>query len=170
MLYLGTRRWFLSPAYTQVTGRLLLSFLRIHLNHLLDSIRTPSQASSTLSFPTPVAPAITSTTSLQEIMDSYNTDRAMCRVGRLEAKVPMSTEKVARLEDAVGWLGLEKLKTQNRFISTYRRDKLQNATHTDLHFIASGNRIAHGGNSIRDCDLYDPPHGRTNHFTASTLA
>ena len=48
----------------------------------------------------------------------------------------------------------------HRFISTFKRDILNNATGNDHHYIATGNGFAHGGNCKRDVDLYEQPGGR----------
>ncbi|KAF8246400.1 hypothetical protein K440DRAFT_662155 [Wilcoxina mikolae CBS 423.85] len=65
--------------------------------------------------------------------------------------------KVVSLEDRVSSLTMSlhayKL-LRNRFISTFKRDKLANATEVDRKIIASGNGWAHGGDAVVDAQLY----------------
>ena len=44
---------------------------------------------------------------------------------------------------------------RNRFLSTFRRDKLGNATEADFRLISEGNRWAHGGDATADALLYE---------------
>ncbi|KKZ60752.1 hypothetical protein EMCG_04580 [[Emmonsia] crescens] len=53
--------------------------------------------------------------------------------------------------------------SRSRFISTYRRDILLNATLSDYRIIDTGNRFVHGGDCKRDTDLYEHP-GRRRDF------
>ena len=65
--------------------------------------------------------------------------------------------KVASLEERVNSLtnSLEAYSIlRNRFISTFKRDKLGNATETDRNIIAAGNASAHGGDAVVDASLY----------------
>ncbi|PGH07722.1 hypothetical protein AJ79_06199 [Helicocarpus griseus UAMH5409] len=66
---------------------------------------------------------------------------------------------VSNLQDSVGDLK----GSRSRFISTYKRDILLNATPTDHRIIATGNRFVHGGDCKRDADLYEHP-GRRRDF------
>ena len=43
---------------------------------------------------------------------------------------------------------------RNRFLSTYKKDKLHNATDADFRMIAAGNKWAHGGDAVADARLY----------------
>jgi len=43
---------------------------------------------------------------------------------------------------------------RNRFISTYKRDVLNNATEDDRRIITAGNSWAHGGDAVVDASLY----------------
>lgn len=49
---------------------------------------------------------------------------------------------------------------RNRFISTYKRDKLENATDSDRKIIGVGNLWAHGGDAVVDAQLYQDRSGR----------
>jgi hypothetical protein len=65
--------------------------------------------------------------------------------------------KVASLEDRVTSLTVSlavyKL-LRNRFISTFKRDILENADEKDHRIIANGNEWAHGGDAVVDAQLY----------------
>ncbi|KAG0640065.1 hypothetical protein HOY80DRAFT_1071173 [Tuber brumale] len=63
----------------------------------------------------------------------------------------------ARLEDKVqsATIALEEQeKLRNRFISTFKRDKLHSDTPADRGTIREGNESAHGGDAISDAQLY----------------
>ena len=65
--------------------------------------------------------------------------------------------KITSLEDRVNSLtiSLEAYRIlRNRFISTFKRDKLQNATEADRNIIGAGNASAHGGDAVVDASLY----------------
>jgi hypothetical protein len=49
---------------------------------------------------------------------------------------------------------------RNRFISTFKRDKLGNATDRDRKIIEVGNSWAHGGDAVVDAQLYQDGNGR----------
>lgn len=57
---------------------------------------------------------------------------------------------------------------RHRFISAFKREKLQTATPEDLRLIRSGNTCAHGGNCQLDAELY-PGHSARNDFHAFRL-
>jgi len=76
---------------------------------------------------------------------------------RLEANNERLYSRIVDLE--VSSTTLKNLR--NRFISTYKRDKLATAEDYDFKFIASGNRFAHSGNCKRDAELYTAG-GRTD--------
>lgn len=89
--------------------------------------------------------------------------------------------KIASLEGRVGSLtsSLDAYKLQrNRFISTFKRDKLNIA---DRRIIAAGNALVHGGDAVVDASLYSSTdkdgrrdavaykrlYGMVEHFTGS---
>ena len=49
---------------------------------------------------------------------------------------------------------------RNRFLSTYKRKVLKNATPHDHDMINRGSSVAHGGDCRRDAELYGQPGGR----------
>ena len=49
---------------------------------------------------------------------------------------------------------------RNRFISTFKRDKLGDETEVDRGTIAKGNGWAHGGDAVVDAQLYQGTSGR----------
>ncbi|KAA8894186.1 hypothetical protein FN846DRAFT_975501 [Sphaerosporella brunnea] len=71
--------------------------------------------------------------------------------------------KIASLEDRVSSLtrrlAAYKL-LRSRFISTFKRDKLANATEADKRIIGTGNAWAHGGDAVVDALLYTGTGGR----------
>ncbi|KAG0640066.1 hypothetical protein HOY80DRAFT_920646 [Tuber brumale] len=72
----------------------------------------------------------------------------------------------ARLEDKVqsATIALEEQeKLRNRFISTFKRDKLHSDTPTDRETIREGNESAHGGDGISDAKLYTAQGMRQDH-------
>jgi len=78
-------------------------------------------------------------------------------VASLQSKEASQAKKIASLEDRVSNLTMprEAYKLlRNRFISTFKRDKLHNATREDYKMIAEGNRWAHGGDAVVDAQLY----------------
>jgi hypothetical protein len=58
---------------------------------------------------------------------------------------------------------------RNRFISTYKRDKLSLVEESDHWFIRSGNRFAHEGNFKRDAELYEGMSGRKDDWVFTEL-
>ena len=70
--------------------------------------------------------------------------------------------RTVNLEESVGIL-------RNRFLSTFKRDKLQNATPADIRLIADGNVWAQEGNASRDADLYQSLGGRTGFFDIQSI-
>ena len=79
------------------------------------------------------------------------------KVTSLEKGAASREEKIASLENHVSdlALSLESYKLlRNRFISTFKRDKLGNATWDDLRIISEGNSWAHGGDAVADAQLY----------------
>jgi len=75
----------------------------------------------------------------------------------LQNAAALREEKIASLENHASdlALSLESYKLlRNRFISTFKRDKLGNATWDDLKIIAEGNGWAHGGDAVADAQLY----------------
>ena len=49
---------------------------------------------------------------------------------------------------------------RNRFISTFKRDKWENATDRDRKIIGVENSWAHGGDAVVDAQLYQDLNGR----------
>jgi hypothetical protein len=60
---------------------------------------------------------------------------------------------MVNLEESLGYYKV----LRNRFISTFKRDKLHIAT-----LVEEGNAWAHEGNASRDADLYESIGGRIN--------
>lgn len=78
----------------------------------------------------------------------------------LKEKLNSHKIKISSLEDPTTSLDAHKL-VRNRFISTFKRDKLANATEADRRIIAEGgNGWAHGGDAIADAKLYQGMAGR----------
>jgi len=73
--------------------------------------------------------------------------------------------RVIDLEESVGFYGI----LRNRFLSTFKRDKLQNATPADIGLVATGNVWAYEGNASRDADLYQLLGRRTDFSTYKAL-
>lgn len=64
---------------------------------------------------------------------------------------------IAELKDHVLTLRLslrEYRWVRNRFISTFKRDKLNNADGSDIKIIQEGNLTVHGGDAVVDARLY----------------
>ena len=80
-------------------------------------------------------------------------------------KLDDSLARIIILEESAGYYGI----LRNRFLSTFKRDKLQNATPADINLIADGNVWAHEGNGSRDADLYQSLGGRTDFSTYEAL-
>jgi len=59
--------------------------------------------------------------------------------------------------------------TRNRFLSTFKRDKLGRATGDDLKIIAQGNVKAKGGDAATDALLYEGTMGRRDFTTFQKL-
>jgi len=97
-------------------------------------------------------------------------ERQVGRIPSLEAKIASheteidtNKQRISSLEDRVGGLtsSLSAYKLlRNRFISTYKRDKLATDTAADRKIIASGNGWAHGGDAVVDAQLYEGVGGR----------
>ncbi|KAA8902718.1 hypothetical protein FN846DRAFT_1022449 [Sphaerosporella brunnea] len=95
--------------------------------------------------------------------------RGLSLAGRLRvleqqvAEIPSLKIKTASLEDRVSNLtsSLDAYEfLRNRFISTFKRDKLASATEADTRLIAAGNASAHGGDAVVDALLYTGTGGR----------
>ncbi|RPA91449.1 hypothetical protein L873DRAFT_1781083 [Choiromyces venosus 120613-1] len=92
------------------------------------------------------------------------------RVHELEQRDVLKDRKITSLEDKANSLEDQlytlKLSIQeyshvrNAFISTFKRDKLNNATELDIDIIRKGNRIGHGGDAAMDALLYEGLNGR----------
>ncbi|RPA92051.1 hypothetical protein L873DRAFT_1818402 [Choiromyces venosus 120613-1] len=86
-------------------------------------------------------------------------ERASARNLRLSAL----KDEVNLLWDDVSTLKLcvpEYSRVRNRFISTFKRDKLNNATESDIYIIQEGNTMAHEGDAAVDALLYEGLNGR----------
>jgi hypothetical protein len=73
--------------------------------------------------------------------------------------------RIINIEESLGYYKV----LRNRFISTFKRDKLFNATLADQCLIGDGNVWAHEGNASRDAELYDSVGGRTDVAIYETL-
>ena len=83
----------------------------------------------------------------------------------LEKKIADHEKKIAGLETQV--VHLQKTtgsysSIRNRFLSTYKRDKLGTATDDDYKLIRAGSAWAHEGDAVRDAELYDVIGGRAD--------
>jgi hypothetical protein len=58
---------------------------------------------------------------------------------------------------------------RNRFMSTFKRDKLNIRTTIDKAIIDEGNNWAHGGDAVVDAQLYEGPSGRKDYTTYEKL-
>jgi len=58
---------------------------------------------------------------------------------------------------------------RNRFISAFKRDKLEKATDRDRRIIGAGNSWAHGGDAVFDAQLYEGQNGRRDFYAYKTL-
>ncbi|QKX56876.1 uncharacterized protein TRUGW13939_03983 [Talaromyces rugulosus] len=101
-------------------------------------------------------------TSMDSQMSEFREELARTTV-RLDAKTDELQRATARLEmktnelerTAVGFRDF-----RHRFISTYKRDILNQSDVTDKNFIQHGNNIVHSGNVKRDAELYTGPYPR----------
>lgn len=78
-------------------------------------------------------------------------------VASLQRKAALQEKKITFLEDCVSHLALSSeahKRLRNRFISTFKRDKLLKETWEDHKMIEEGNRCAHGGDVVADAKLY----------------
>jgi len=93
---------------------------------------------------------------------NYKVDQAALRA-RVDIKIASQDFKIASLEDSVSGLksslGAYKI-LRNRFISTFKRDKLGTATEAERRTITEGNGWAHGGDAAVDALLYEGVGGR----------
>lgn len=94
------------------------------------------------------------------------------RVDAQDKKIASQDIKISSLEDRVSSLTstLDTYKlVRNRFISTFKRDKLANATAADSKIIVEGNGWAYGGDAVVDAQLYEGTGGRRDTITFKTL-
>ncbi|KAA8908829.1 hypothetical protein FN846DRAFT_944352 [Sphaerosporella brunnea] len=85
------------------------------------------------------------------------------KIASQDIKIASLDIKIASLEDRVSSLtrSLDAYKLlRSCFISTFKRDKLANATEADRRIIAEGNGWAHGGDAVVDALLYTGTGGR----------
>lgn len=73
--------------------------------------------------------------------------------------------RIANLEESVRLYGIPR----NKFLSIFKRDKLQNATPADIRLIANGDICTHEGNASRDAALYQSLGRRTDFSTYKAL-
>ncbi|KAF8246111.1 hypothetical protein K440DRAFT_500655, partial [Wilcoxina mikolae CBS 423.85] len=88
------------------------------------------------------------------------------------AEIPSLKIKIGSLEDRVSSLtiSLDAYKLlRNRFISTFKRDKLGKATDGDRKIIGVGNSWAHGGDAVVDAQLYQDLDGRRDYSAFKKL-
>lgn len=87
-----------------------------------------------------------------------STDSSLERtVASLERKAALQGKKITFLQDYASDLTLSfeaYKRLRNRFISTFKRDKLGKETWEDHKMIEEGNRCAHGGDVVADAKLY----------------
>jgi hypothetical protein len=79
------------------------------------------------------------------------------KVKEMKEEITAHKHSIASLEDRLESLtkSLEAYRLlRNRFISTFKRDKLNTATEADKKLIAGGNAWAHGGDAVVDSMLY----------------
>ena len=84
-------------------------------------------------------------------------ERQVDEIPSLKNRVSSLEVKNASLEDRVSSLtsSLDAYKLQrNRFISTFKRDKLGNETDRDRRIIGAGDPLVHGGDAVVDAQLY----------------
>ena len=97
--------------------------------------------------------------------DEVTAQRA--KIASLEDEATAQRAKSTSLEDRVAGptSSLEAYKLlRNRFISTFKRDKLPNETEADKRIIAKGNGWAHGGDAVVDAGLYQGVGGRRDNM------
>ncbi|KAG0138227.1 hypothetical protein HOY82DRAFT_476433 [Tuber indicum] len=58
---------------------------------------------------------------------------------------------------------------RNRFISSFKKEKLGSCTEEDMKIIGEGTTVAHGGDARLDATLYTRPGGRTDIKTFEKL-
>ncbi|CUS11649.1 unnamed protein product, partial [Tuber aestivum] len=80
------------------------------------------------------------------------------RISSLEKELGVVNDRLSTLTLALR----EYRQVRERFISTYRRDKLHDATARDFKIIQEGNVVAHGGDAAADALLHDGPDRRTD--------
>ncbi|RPA91662.1 hypothetical protein L873DRAFT_1713016 [Choiromyces venosus 120613-1] len=93
-------------------------------------------------------------------------------VNSLEGEVKDLKGEVNELRDHVSTLrlaGQEYRRVRNRFISTFKRDKLDDMTQSDLDIIREGNITAHGGDAAVDALLYEGVEGRQDTYAFEEL-
>lgn len=98
------------------------------------------------------------TNELRSITDSLRikTDQLDVKTNELERVTAQLNVKTNELEKVTA--GFRDFR--NRFISTYKRDVLNQIEDSDRHFIKLGNVVAHAGNVKRDAELYSGLNAR----------
>ncbi|RPA94596.1 hypothetical protein L873DRAFT_1814133 [Choiromyces venosus 120613-1] len=94
------------------------------------------------------------------------------KVNSLEGEVKDLKGEVNELRDHVSTLrlaGQEYRRVRNRFISTFKRDKLDGVTQSDIDIIREGNITAHGGDAVVDALLYEGVEGRHDTYVFKEL-
>ncbi|RPB05784.1 hypothetical protein L873DRAFT_1832544 [Choiromyces venosus 120613-1] len=101
------------------------------------------------------------------------------KTSALEERASALKQRPSALEDEVNllWDDVSTLKlsvpeysrVRNRFISTFKRDKLNNATESDIDIIREGNTMAHEGDAAVDALLYEGLNGRRDTFAFKEL-
>ncbi|RPA90851.1 hypothetical protein L873DRAFT_1716449 [Choiromyces venosus 120613-1] len=94
------------------------------------------------------------------------------KVASLEQKDILKDTEIAKLKDYVSTLrlaGQDYRRVRNRFISTFKRDKLDGVTQSDLDIIREGNITVHRGDAAVDALLYDGIEGRYDTYTFEEL-
>ncbi|RPA92491.1 hypothetical protein L873DRAFT_1709754 [Choiromyces venosus 120613-1] len=89
-----------------------------------------------------------------------------------DTKIDSLEKNVTELNNRVSTLtlaGQDYRRVRNRFISTFKRDKLDDVTQSDLDTIREGNITVHGGDAAVDALLYEGVEGRYDTYTFEEL-
>lgn len=85
----------------------------------------------------------------------------MAKEGKFSSLEAKFSRKIDELERTA--LGFHEFR--HRFISTYKRDILNDADSKDMQFIRAGNEVVNRGNCIRDTELYQGTNPRSEILT-----
>ncbi|RPB04313.1 hypothetical protein L873DRAFT_1667159 [Choiromyces venosus 120613-1] len=93
-------------------------------------------------------------------------------IASLKGKVDSLENNVTELNNRVSTLtlaGQDYRRVWNRFISTFKRDKLDDVTQSDLDIIRESSITVHGGDAAVDALLYEGVEGRYDTYTFEEL-